>query len=493
VYRNELEKAESAWDLTKSYDEKLALQPDLDESKKAELRAAFRDDVRTFVAPNFVPKQKKILAVVFHPAAFTAKVKVTDADVAEYYRKHQADYNKKEVRARQILLRIPPKATAEQKKEIMAKLQTILDEIREGKSFAEMARFHSEDMATRGKGGDLGFIAKGVKPPAVDKALFSLEPGEISTVIETPGSYVLLQIEEKRDGRALESVKEEIHALLLKEGSESLARDAAADFADKAFNAVDAALGGEDDDTADKAAVSPQAAAAAFRKSAKAAGLRVQESDFFRQHGVIPPFGYDRDLVSEAFKLTPANPLSDPIKGRNGIYVACWLATKSPEVPKLEGNKALLQRLMTAVRRVRAVAAARKQAGDVYARMRKALAAKKPFAAAAGDTEFKDAEPFTRYRPPAGLPDARKIVEEVRKVPAKTLLAPISVSNGAVLVYLVSRTLPTDEKFAAEKERFEMQLQWMKRRAILDRFYQRLERESDTRLTKAWKPKQKKA
>jgi hypothetical protein len=486
AYRDDLEKAESAWDLTKVYDEKLAMQTDLSDEQKEKMRAEFRDDVRTFVVPNFVPEQKKILAVVFHPPAFRDQVTVTEDDIAAYYEQHQADYSKKEVRARQIMLRIPPDATDEQKADIKAKLDTILNEIREGASFEDMARFHSEDIGTKSKGGDMGFVEQGAKPAAVDEALFSMEPGEVSPVIETPSSYVLLKVEEIRDGRALQDVAGEIRETLIKERSESRAMDAAADFADKAFDAVERALAPADgvDEKPTKTS-----AAEAFNSVAKKAGLSVQESEFFRENGVIAPFGYNRDLSSEAFKLTAESPLSDPIKAQDSIYVACWVATKPPEVPSLENNEALLNRLISTARRVRATEAARAKAKTEFARIKDALATGKALTEAAGDLEFTDVDAFSRYQPPQGLPSSRDVTEAARKAPPETLLEPITTLDGAVLVYLVSRTLPAEEKFAQEKDRYEMQLQWMKRRTVVDRFYQRLEEESDTRLTEAWAPR----
>ena len=60
------------------------------------------------------------------------------------------------------------------------------------------------------------------------------------------------------------------------------------------------------------------------------------------------------------------------------------------------------------------------------------------------------------------------------------MLDPIENSNGATLVYVASRVLPAEAKFEEEKERFQNQAQWSKRYAIVQGFYEDLEKNSRT-------------
>jgi parvulin-like peptidyl-prolyl isomerase len=79
--------------------------------------------------------------------------------------------------------------------------QKVLRELEEGANFIATARRYSEDEATRQEGGDLGFLPKGVMPPAFEEAAFSLEPGETSDVIHTGSGLHIIQVVETDPAR----------------------------------------------------------------------------------------------------------------------------------------------------------------------------------------------------------------------------------------------------------------------------------------------------
>jgi peptidyl-prolyl cis-trans isomerase C len=65
-----------------------------------------------------------------------------------------------------------------------------------------------------GRGGDLGFFARGDMPVELEEAAFSLRPGELSPVIESPYGFHLLKVEEHRPARqpTLAEVREKVAA-----------------------------------------------------------------------------------------------------------------------------------------------------------------------------------------------------------------------------------------------------------------------------------------
>jgi peptidyl-prolyl cis-trans isomerase SurA len=67
------------------------------------------------------------------------------------------------------------------------------DEIRAGKAFADIARWHSEDRITAPQGGSFGVVARGHLPPALENSAFMLAPDEISAPIPTPWGVYLLR------------------------------------------------------------------------------------------------------------------------------------------------------------------------------------------------------------------------------------------------------------------------------------------------------------
>lgn len=71
----------------------------------------------------------------------------------------------------------------------------LLKQILEGKDFRELARESSDHPSSR-DGGYTGQVMKGFCPPPFEEAAFSLEPGEVSVVIETAeGFHIIWRLE----------------------------------------------------------------------------------------------------------------------------------------------------------------------------------------------------------------------------------------------------------------------------------------------------------
>jgi peptidyl-prolyl cis-trans isomerase C len=151
----------------------------------------------------------------------TEKVKpmakpVADEDVANYYAAHKEEFVEPEkVSARHILLKISPDDSDEKKLKAKEKLQGILKEARNGADFAELAKKYSEGPSAP-RVGDLGYFTRGQMVKPFEDAAFSLEPDQISDIVETQFGYHIILVEDKKsEGQiAFESIKEEIKKAL---------------------------------------------------------------------------------------------------------------------------------------------------------------------------------------------------------------------------------------------------------------------------------------
>jgi hypothetical protein len=124
---------------------------------------------------------------------------------------------------------------------------------------------------------------------------------------------------------------------------------------------------------------------------------------------------------------------------------------------------------------------------DAFETLGKALAAGKTFDEAVGELKFEAPDPFTRMRPPSGVPNARQVLERVVDKTPPVLLDPIETDSGTVLVYLASRTPPGEDKLQEERASIEAQLRRRKEGAALQDFYTQLENASNTRIDERWK------
>ena len=84
--------------------------------------------------------------------------------------------------------------------------QEVRDQLEGGADFAALAKENSLDTSTKEKGGDVGWVPRGVLDPAMEELVFALEPGGVTTVPSAQGVYVVEMLEKAKD-RPLDSAQ----------------------------------------------------------------------------------------------------------------------------------------------------------------------------------------------------------------------------------------------------------------------------------------------
>jgi peptidyl-prolyl cis-trans isomerase D len=132
---------------------------------------------------------------------------------------------------RNILARLDPEATDADaaRKQATDKLEQAQKRLGAGESFDEVAQELSEDPGSRGRGGELGCIGKGRMPKAFDDAVFALEEGKTSGIIETGFGLQLVRVERVlKDDKAEAFGRQQVaRDLYLKKEAERLAAEGA--------------------------------------------------------------------------------------------------------------------------------------------------------------------------------------------------------------------------------------------------------------------------
>lgn len=113
---------------------------------------------------------------------------VTDKEAKEYYEENPDLFAIDEVEASHILVEDEKLA------------REILDKLKGGADFAEMAKEHSID-GSADQGGSLGTFGKGVMVPEFENAAFALKPGEISDLVKSKFGYHIIKVTGKNQGR----------------------------------------------------------------------------------------------------------------------------------------------------------------------------------------------------------------------------------------------------------------------------------------------------
>lgn len=166
----------------------------------ADLKAFYDEHADEFRTPE----QADIEYVVLDPQAVAARITPSEAELRDYYRQNVADTSRAEQRrASHILLLLAPGASADEKARVRAEAEQILAEVRrDPKRFAELARTRSQDPGSAAKGGDLDWFGRGAMVKPFEDAVFALQKGQISDIVESEFGLHIIQLTDVRQPEA---------------------------------------------------------------------------------------------------------------------------------------------------------------------------------------------------------------------------------------------------------------------------------------------------
>jgi len=163
------------------------------------------------------------------------KVDVSENQVKEVYEKNKARYvTTEKYRVSHIFINSPEASLSRienkndrKRAERMSKMLDIqakelaygiIEKLKQGADFAELAKKNSEDKETREIGGDLGEVDLNRTLPKLASAIAKLKPGKVSDVVKTSFGYHILKLNEIIPSRKIsfKEVKTDILNALLK-------------------------------------------------------------------------------------------------------------------------------------------------------------------------------------------------------------------------------------------------------------------------------------
>lgn len=130
----------------------------------------------------------------------TENVTVSDDEIKSYYDNHKSEFIS--VKASHILLDSKEEA------------EKMLERVKAGENFAELAKQNSKDPSAKENSGDLGYFRQGDMVEPFEKAAFSLKPGEISDIVQTDFGFHIIKVEDNKLDK-FEDIKEQLKGNLL--------------------------------------------------------------------------------------------------------------------------------------------------------------------------------------------------------------------------------------------------------------------------------------
>jgi len=186
----------------------------------------------------------------------------------------------------------------------------LLNQIKDGADFAELAKANSEDTSSNEQGGDLGLFERDLMGVEFDEAAFSMNVGDVSDVVSTDyGYFHIIKLTEiqTETAQSFEEVREQLVALHKKNVKQKILYDLEEEFANLAYEESLDMLADQLD-------------------------LEIQTSDFFSNE----TDQYDQAFVSAAFSeaVIEEGENSDVIEIGQNKFVVLSLSSLQPERQK---------------------------------------------------------------------------------------------------------------------------------------------------------------
>jgi EpsD family peptidyl-prolyl cis-trans isomerase len=159
-----------------------ALKKDLDKSPE------FRRKLEEF-------KKLTLVTELFEKEILSGS-KITDQEAREYYDKHKEEFAPiTQIKASHILVKTEGEAGK------------VLERLKKGEKFGDVAKAVSIDTGSARNGGDLGYFTQGQMVPEFEQAAAGLDTGEVSAPVKTQFGYHIIKVIDKKKSEPIEFEK----------------------------------------------------------------------------------------------------------------------------------------------------------------------------------------------------------------------------------------------------------------------------------------------
>lgn len=150
------------------------------------IRRELRDEVR-----------KNLMSQTVQQKEF-GQVDVTRREVREFFETYKDSLGLIPERLKLSHIFINPQKGERLVRKARELAESLLDSLKNGADFAELAKEYSDDPGSAQRGGDLGSVKRGVFFPEFEAAAFKLEEGEISDIVKSPVGFHIIQLISRR-------------------------------------------------------------------------------------------------------------------------------------------------------------------------------------------------------------------------------------------------------------------------------------------------------
>lgn len=432
------------------------IQLDYAEIKPADLQDSIKPtdaDLAAYFTKNEaqyqVPERRSAKYALLDLDQVKQSIKISDADVQAYYQQHLDDYKvENRVDVAHIVFNTLGKTDAEVAL-VKQQAEKVDEQAKHGTNFADLAKKYSEDQNTKSKGGDIGWIVAGQTAPSFEKAAFSLPKDGISDVVQTPYSFDIIKVLDKEVAhtKSLDEVKPAIVNTLTQEK-----------------------LNSEEGDLSDKlAAAVRQPGQPTIDSIAKQFNLQTGETPLVSVTDPIGDLGSSTALQEALFSLHPGE-LSQPISISRGYVIV----SIDKIVSGHQGTLAEVRdRVLVDYRKEKAQSLAQQKADQLAKDLKAGTAFNK--AAKTLGLEAKTTDPITRTSQVADIGPANEFSAAFNMNQGQTG-GPVLLNSNWIVYQVKSKQSASPEDFAKAKDSVQKQILQQKQSTAFEAFHDALQK-----------------
>jgi peptidyl-prolyl cis-trans isomerase D len=212
TYKNKNESAKMEYVIAET--DKIELET---EPSSSETQEHFENNKEKYT----IPERREAAVVFFRTEDLKNEIELTEAEIESYYKENESQFEDPErTNVRRIFLPYEDK----DRELVQAEGRSILERIRNGEDFSELAKLHSKDRKAQ-DGGDWGLFEWRSLSSQEQEEVGRLAEGEYSDTIETEEGISILKVTEKKPPRMkpLVEVRARIQSILQDQKARELA------------------------------------------------------------------------------------------------------------------------------------------------------------------------------------------------------------------------------------------------------------------------------
>jgi len=347
------------------------------------------------------------------------EVELTDAEIEDYYDENLARFKEPEkIKASRIYLPFEDK----DRELVLDRAGDLLDRIKKGEDFGELAKIHSKDEKAQDSG-DWGLYEWKSLSQTEQDEIGRLSQGEVSDVLEIPEGAVLLKVTEKEpeSTQPLEIVRERIANILKDERARQLAEERIAQL--------------------EKAAKKEKS----LDVAAQTLGLKIRNTGLLKENDPLEDIDPSGSISMTLFNMETKE-ISSPIYTYQGIGLAQLTKIEPSRPAEFEEVKEEVSEDYTALKKKDlAVEQLKKVKQDLSGKSMEALAEEHSL-------EYKTIEEHKRGQYIGVIGESREVDELAFSLPIDEPSDPVEYESGYALLRVLDRKEVTREDFEGEKE-----------------------------------------